>query len=104
MNRSRLSDAMTREYAAPAANALDAIAFSFDGLRRFDGFTDGSTWNGFDNVWVTPATWDLVRAYLQSIEPDALDAEAFDLAPDPATGLVSLANGWATIRTDRRSE
>src|SRR5215475_11750736 len=41
-------------YAEPEEKPMQGIKFSFDDETLFDGFAAGGTWNGFDNVKVTP--------------------------------------------------
>jgi hypothetical protein len=73
--------------------------FTFEGTPAFDGFADGSTWNSFDNVAVTPAVRDQIVAYFkkeygeryQEVFGD--DLEQCEIGAD---GLVSLGGGFAT--------
>jgi hypothetical protein len=41
---------------------LKPCRFYFGDDPTYDGFTDGTTWNGFDNVWVTPEVHKQVMA------------------------------------------
>ena len=73
--------------------------FTFDDTPAFDGFAEGTTWNGFDNVCVTPAEFARICEYFRAEYGDAYD-EAMgegwtELAPG-ADGLISLGYGYAT--------
>jgi hypothetical protein len=47
---------------------LRPCRFTFDDTPAFDGFDLGSTWNGFDNVSVTPAVRDqIVASFRESL-------------------------------------
>lgn len=82
---------------------MKPVKFYFGDDPLFDGFADGTTWNGFDNVWITADTMkqitDYFRADYQSAGYHGADLaevmECFDIEPD-ADGLYSLANGFAT--------
>lgn len=78
----------------------EPVRFSFDTEAEFDGFTDGTTWNGFLNVWVTPETRDEIAAtddIFSTSNPDAqAERDEFKgLEPDES-GLICLAYGYAT--------
>jgi len=47
------------------AGAGEAIRFHLDATPDFPGFAHGSTWNGFDDVYVTPEVRDVIVAYLR---------------------------------------
>jgi hypothetical protein len=77
---------------------LHACRFTFDDSPEFEGFSDGSTWNGFDNVWVTPETRNRIVAWFRA-QPDC-DADCEEgnqdmLALPVDDGLVSLGWGYA---------
>lgn len=79
---------------------MTPITFAFDTGEPFAGFTDGSHWNGFNNVWVTPdvrdqivATFRLTGWWEPGDEHDMLAIPVID-------GLVSLANGYATVEVE----
>lgn len=67
--------------------------FAFDDGRAFDGFAHGSTWNGFDNVAVTPAVLDQIK---QHFGADLETVDAFNGLTAGSDGLVSLGWGFAT--------
>ena len=76
---------------------LTPCRFAFDLTPAFDGFSYGTTWNGFDNVCVLPHVRDQIIAWF---EQDRIDADTIaDLRALPvgSSGVVSLANGWATV-------
>lgn len=83
------------------ADSLSPVRFSFDGGTSFDGLADGTTWNGFDNVKVTPAVRDAIASSFVTDWPD--DPDASDSAssirdlPTGTDGLVDLSGGWATV-------
>lgn len=88
--------------------AMTPCKFTFDGeVIVYDGFDLHSTWNGFDNVAVTPAVRE------QIAEQFKRQAEFYGFAyettvedvPVGEDGLVSLANGFATqIIPDDKSD
>jgi len=87
---------------------MRSVIFTFDAERGFDGFTDGTTWNGWDNVWVTPKVRDAIVAYFRETYPDSPDTEEANLdmlaLPTSAEhgfmvdgdGLVSFARCYTT--------
>jgi hypothetical protein len=80
-----------------AGKDMKACRFYFadpDG-PTYQGFTDGTTWNGFANVWVTPAVRDAIADAADAEEPwSETGKELRGLTPN-ADGLISLANGYA---------
>jgi len=78
---------------------MRAIKFCFADDKEFDGFTDDSTWNGFDNVWVTAEVHAEVRKYF--LEVGYNDEElGFSLIEPDNDGLYSYANGFATCEVE----
>jgi hypothetical protein len=80
---------------------MKAIKWAFDLSPSFDGFTDGTYWNGFTNVWVTPPVRDAVVQWLRF---DGCDVDTIsDIAALPVgkDGLVSLSHGYATQEVPR---
>ena len=71
-------------------------------------FAHGTTWNGFDNVSVTPEVRDEIAAYFEDAAKDRRAfraADALETAEDlrsmePDDGLISLAVGFATSILD----
>lgn len=81
--------------AATSAPAMRPVQFTFDHEADFAGASDGSTWNGFLNVRVSPETRDEIVAYFERIEPEAgADLRSLPIGPD---GSVDLGGGYATI-------
>ena len=78
---------------------LTPCKFCFDDGVPFDGYALGSTWNGFDNVAVTPEVLEQIKRYSASQGY----AEAFEgLEPDE-NGLISFANGFSTVILDENA-
>lgn len=78
------------------------VRFYFADDTEYDGFTDDTTWNGFDNIWVTAETFEKVLAeWEKTAGPD--DREHLDelksQAPDE-DGHYSFAYGYATQIVD----
>lgn len=76
------------------------VRWAFDDPATvYEGFTDGSTWNGFDNIWVTQAVRDQVVADLRASEFADEEAETADdiaeMEPDEH-GRICLGWGYAT--------
>jgi hypothetical protein len=63
--------------------------FTFDDEKVYNGFSHGSTWNGFDNVAVTKETLDQIK------QDSEIDGDYFDIEPMD-NGLYSLADGFST--------
>lgn len=75
---------------------MPAVRFKFDlDEPTFDGFAVGTTWNGFDNVCVTPCVLAKIRQHFTATDPE-FEPENFDIAQG-ADGLVSLCDGFATV-------
>lgn len=72
---------------------MRSCKFVFDDGPAFDGFAYGSTWNGFDNVAVTPAVLDQIKQHFAD-SPES--TEAFAGLEVDADGLVSLGWGFST--------
>lgn len=68
--------------------------FDVDPDIRYEGFADGTTWNGFDNVAVTPETLATIAENFRKCDPE-FDPENWEIPPGP-NGLCSLAYGFAT--------
>jgi hypothetical protein len=73
--------------------------FVFDDSPAFDGFAHGSTWNGFDNVAVTPDTLAQIKAYYRGIGDECVDESFADIAVGK-DGLISLGWGFTTQIVD----
>jgi len=80
---------------------LRKVRWGFDFGPDFDGYTDDTTWNGWLNVWVTPAVHKRVMAMLARGEREqpgsATDTieEMREMKPD-LRGLISYAYGYTT--------
>lgn len=74
---------------------MTPCTFTFDETPAFEGFAHGSTWNGFDNVAVTPAVRDQIAAYFeQDGDPDtAADIRSIEPMDN---GMISLGWGYTT--------
>ncbi len=67
--------------------------FSFAEGPVYPGFAHGSTWNGFDNVSVTPEVREQIAAAADEEHPET----AAEIRALPVHGgLVSLADGFAS--------
>lgn len=83
------------EFALYQENDLKVVNFSFGDDMTFVGFDNESTWNGFDNVRVTPAMHEKIRHYFlvecgYHPEEVQLDVELDDQR------LIDYSNGFAT--------
>lgn len=72
------------------------VRFGFEGVGPFDGLTDGSTWNGFLNVWVTAEEHETVLQAFRDNNMEGDDDEMLAGLKPNADGLVSYANGFVT--------
>lgn len=85
---------------------MEPCKFSFDDSPVFEGFSHGSTWNGFDNVAVTAGERERIAAYFRESSVSGDDAEngvADLMAIEPfhpngydGRDLYSLGWGYAT--------
>lgn len=73
--------------------------FRFDDSPVFEGWTDGTFWNGFANVWVAPDVRELIAQHFRNAEGDAYD-DQIERLPLDRNGRVSLAMGYATSLVD----
>jgi len=71
---------------------LTPCTFTFDDEINWQGFSEGTTWNGFDNVRVTPDVFESIKAHFLHLDDDP---EAWDFEPCE-DGLISLSYGMAT--------
>jgi len=70
--------------------------FCFGDGEVFAGFAVGSTWNGFDNVAVTPEVRAAIVAHAREIDGQTPDVDDLESLPVDEDGLIDLSNGWAT--------
>lgn len=81
---------------------LPPCVFTWDlaGDTHYSGFDEGTTWNGFDNVSVTPETLAAIAEDFRKRDPE-FDPADWQIPPGP-NGLCSLAHGFATqiVSTD----
>lgn len=84
-----------------ATENLRPVQFCFDEVGPFDGWTDGTTWNGWLNVWTTPETHKKIVAQFEvwrqaSNLPQCEEDLEFDNLEPGEDGLVSYAMGYTT--------
>ena len=93
---------------------MKPCTFCFGDGVEFTGFTDGTTWNGFDNVWVSKQVHAQISAHFRA-EYQVLGyhgaalveaMQCFDEIEPDSDGLYSYARGFATsiVLPDRFSE
>ena len=74
---------------------LTPCTFCFADDTEYSGFTDGTTWNGFDNVYVAPETHKEIEHYFFNV--CGYDKEEISLPDSPNDdGLYDYSNGFAT--------
>ena len=87
----------------PSNGKLIKVKFQFDSEEIFDGFSDGSTWNGFDNIYINDESFQMVLDFwatdenkdiYQIINDMFFECEA-DLPFDEKLNLFDL-NGFTT--------
>jgi len=88
----------------PSNGKLEKVKFQFDSEEIFDGFSDGSTWNGFDNIYINDEVFQMVldcwateenKDIYQIINDVFFECEA-DLPFDEKLNLFDL-NGMVTF-------
>ncbi len=80
-----------------------ACKFTFDDTPAFDGFAYGSTWNGFDNVAVTPETREQIVAYFKEqygSRYEEVFGRYLEECEADESGLISLGWGFCTTIVD----
>lgn len=77
-----------------ASEKMRPVRFGFEGVGPFDGLTDGSTWNGFLNVWVTAEEHEKVLQAFRDNNMEGDDDEQLAGLEPGDDGLVSYANGF----------
>jgi hypothetical protein len=78
---------------------LQPCRFCFDDEKAFDGFTDGTRWNGFLNVWATPATHEAIKAHFAD-DAETLASMIEDESSRFADGLYCYSHGYATYEVE----
>lgn len=74
---------------------LKPCRFYFGDDPTYDGFTDGTTWNGFDNIWVTPEVHEQIKDYFLNV--CKYDPAEINLPESPDDdGLYDYSRGFAT--------
>lgn len=77
-------------------SALKPCLFTFETGTVFSGFTDGTTWNGWDVVWVTPEELAKVKGELQAATIEATGEDPFAGLPE-RDGLTCLEGFTAAL-------
>ncbi len=68
--------------------------FTLGGSPVFTGFTDGSRWGRFDNVWVTGLECERMAHYFRT-HCDRDTADDLSDMPENSDGLIWLGNRFA---------
>lgn len=86
----------------PSGDTFEIVADLPD-VPAFPAVTDGSTWNGWVNVWIDTATRDALLARLEAIgDTDSADDVASLPAIERADGPLYSLNGYCvTINANR---
>ena len=80
--------------------SMKKVKWCFDDTRVFNGFTDGSKWNGFTNIWVDEKTHKMVSKFMieeliHSEDDYRVKEDWINMQPN-SNGLYSYANGYTT--------
>jgi len=105
----------TIPFKVPGIDDLRAVRFNFGGdggvfSNEFDGYTDGTTWNGWLNVYVKLETYrDQIRPMFVGDDGLGVDETVEDLDGIAAEAekngtLVSLAGGFTTAEVTTPDE
>ena len=78
------------------------VRFTLSDTPVWDGYAHGSMWNGFDNVYVTPAVHADIVAYLLSTVPPGADpsddVSGIDtIEPFTRDGATYYLLGWGFV-------
>ena len=74
---------------------MKKVLFDFGDGFDYYGYTDGTTWNGFNNIWVTEKEYQRIIKHFDHIN-DIDESGLLELKKDES-GLYSLAYGFSTI-------
>lgn len=66
-----------------------------DGGVSYEGYHDGTTWNGWDNIYIHQSVLDQLRIDYSPLHMDCDDSLFADLPFDELTGTYHL-NGYCT--------
>ena len=78
----------------------EKVIFDFgDGIDR-KGFTDGTTWNGFNNIWIDEKVYQNIIQHFDHIN-DIDESGLLELKKDD-DGLYCLAYGYSTIIINKK--
>ena len=69
----------------------------------YKGFTDGSSWNGFDNVKVNEKTHNDIVEYFTNEMGDDVESCYFDEIEKDEYGLFDYSNGYTTTIINKKT-
>ena len=83
---------------------MKKVKFEFGDGNIYDGLTDGSTWNGFANIWVENDVYRQILNNYDHSKDDYKESGLFDLEPNE-DGLYPLSYGFSTsiINEDKQN-
>ena len=83
---------------------MKKVKFEFGDGNIYDGLTDGSTWNGFANIWIKDNVYRQILNNYDHNLYDYKESELFELTTNK-DGLFSLAYGFSTsiINEDKQN-
>jgi len=83
---------------------MKKVKFEFGDGNIYDGLTDGSTWNGFANIWIEDNVYRQILNNYDHNLYDYKESQLFELTTDK-DGLFSLAYGFSTsiINEDKQN-
>jgi hypothetical protein len=79
------------------------VKFDFGDGVIYDGFTDGTTWNGFNNIWISDKVYRQMLNNFNHMMYDFRESGLFELTQDEE-GLYSLSYGFSTIIVNEKGE
>jgi hypothetical protein len=74
---------------------MKKVKFDFGDCYDYNGFTDGTTWNGFNNIWVIEKEYKKIIKHFNHIN-DIDESGLLEIIKDE-NGMYSLAYGFSTI-------
>ena len=83
---------------------MKKVRFEFGDGNIYDGLTDGTTWNGFANIWIEDNVYRQILNNYDHNLYDYKESELFELTTNK-DGLFSLAYGFSTsiINEDKQN-
>ena len=81
----------------------EKVKFDFGDGVIYDGWTDNTTWNGFNNIWINEKVYRQMLNNFNHMLYDFKESELFELTQNEM-GLYTLAYGFSTIIINKKGK